>query len=171
MQCTFWSNLSAHGFMHSTKAVLAIVFPYTLLETPLFRFCQDYCSSVLLLGGKSLASQQCNWMLIAGGWKSSKGFQSILQFALSWRYPKESIPWESSLLFGDALVSGELDWEVEGRWGIGLLLWNCSLSSTDLHQAFFAEAFFAPLCVEQHRGARAESKGCLCTKASTFHCS
>ena len=75
--CTFWSNLSAHRLMHSAKAVLVIVFSSSLLEIPLFRFCQDYCTSMSLVGGKSgPASQQCNWILIARGRNPSRQWLS-----------------------------------------------------------------------------------------------
>lgn len=63
--------------MDSAKAVLVIVFSSSLLEIPLFRFCQDYCSSTSSLGGKSgLASQQCSWILTARGWNPSRQWLS-----------------------------------------------------------------------------------------------
>lgn len=79
--------------MDSAKAVLVIVFSSSLLEIPLFRFCQDYCSSVIGRWEEwpGLPAVQLNTNCKRMKSKQTVAFR-VLLLALSQRCPEEPIP-------------------------------------------------------------------------------
>lgn len=113
--------------MDSTNAVWGVVFPSSSPEMPLFRFWQDCCSSVALLGGRSgPGSQQGNesGMLSPGVTVALEALAAGLVSEVSQRIPSHLCSlfqgWEHLLPPLESLVPPQLRFQItesQSGWG------------------------------------------------------